>query len=221
MDYRGPQSADYDNVRALNRAFLEMLGDRAGGRRLLAVLSPALAERCRSLRRAERERLAGAPFLLLAFRERDIDWWERLFESGRSRELFAVHDTRPASEAALLSAALGFVWQLARLNPYAARLICAASLHWCEQLAERPLFDILARAAEHDVLELRAGDDEALWSKLLHAGTSADSTLCRAARISALQRLLTGANAELPAGSALAARRLATPARRLGARDER
>lgn len=192
MDYRGPRDSDFDNVCALNRALLELLGDGARAERWLAPLSPPLVARCRRLSAVRRERLARVPFLLMSFRETDAEYWETLLEAGRSRELFA-QPVRDPVETQLLGAALGFVWQLSRVNPYVARLLSGATLHWCEQLADQPLVTVLAAAADSAVLELRRADDNLLWHRLLVDGTSANRDRREAARVSALQRVLTSA----------------------------
>lgn len=210
MDYRGPQAADFDNVRALNLAFLKLLAERRRAARLLARLPTTLTERCAALTPLQRERLAGVPFLLFSCREGDADYWDALFANGGARTLFDGEAPFDAAVAGVVSAALGFIWQLARQNPYAARVVCGASLHWCEQLAERPLLDVVTVAASGNVLTLRAPDDTALWTKLLHPATSGERAIREAAQISALQRLLTRGSAT-PAGVALAARTMARP----------
>lgn len=213
MEYRGPQDADYDNVRALNRTWLGLLGDAPRARRLLAGLPAALAERCVGLRSLQRERLARTPFLLLSFREDDTGRWAAMFEGldGRGRSLFAGSPPQDAAEAGLTHAALGFVWQLARLNPYAARLICGASLHWCEQIAERPLIEVVVTASCGELLVPRRAGDTCLWRKLLYEATAADRAVRDAARISALQRVLTAGQEPGTGRRSLAARRLAAP----------
>ncbi|MDZ7644425.1 MAG: hypothetical protein U5K76_09580 [Woeseiaceae bacterium] len=208
MDYAGPQPADYDNVHALNRAFLELLADRRIAGVLLAGLPPELTDRCLQLTRLQRQRLAQSPFLLFSFRESDAAFWDRLFESRGQRDLLAVPEPGDRALAGLVAAGLGFVWQLARQNPYIARLICGASLHWCERLAERPLLDVVAIADGRRVLTLRAPRDTGLWETLLNGGCSSERAVGDAVRISALQRILTHARGRQPA---LAARSVTAP----------
>jgi len=212
MEYRGPENTDYDNVTALNRALLACCAGGGAGRRLLGVLPAHLAARWRRLSGVERERLARTPFLLLSFRERDYDFWDRLL--GENRPLFESAAGSDPALSALVGSALGYVWHLACLNPYAARLICGASLHWCERLAEQPLAELTAAAAGRSLVTLRSADDACLWSKLLRDGVAADRTVRDAARISALQRMLTGYEAP-GMRPALAARRLGGPSRRV------
>ncbi|MEX2496309.1 MAG: hypothetical protein WD448_09485 [Woeseia sp.] len=193
VDFQGPGATDFDNVRSLNRAFIRLLRSGDAKRTCLQSLPGDLAACISSLPDGRADRLATTPFLLLSFRERDDDFWEEVFSAGPNRELFAA--SPPSDDLRrLISAGLGFVWQLAMQNPYAARLICGASLHWCERLAERTLFRVLATAGMRaDILMLRCGSDSELWSKLLSSGTSRENEVRRAAHISALQAVLTRA----------------------------
>lgn len=195
MELPGPGAADFENVRALNRAYLRLLKREAGARTCLRDLPRELAGRLVSLPEAEAERLAATPFLLFSFRERDDDFWEGLFADISHGDLFAVPEPPSDELGCLISAGLGFVWQLSRQNPYAARLICGASLHWCEQLAERTFFQVLSLAgSKPDVLALRCGSNGELWAKLLESGVSRERHVRRAAHISALQSVLTRAS---------------------------
>jgi hypothetical protein len=195
MELLGPAAADFENVRSLNRAYLKLLKREAGARDCLGELPRDLAQKLASLPETEAERLAGTPFLLLSFRERDDHYWEGIFADNASGDLFAVPEPPSDELGCLISAGLGFVWQLARQNPYAARLTCGASLHWCEQLAERTFFQVLAQAGSRsDVLALRCGSDADLWTKLLESGISREKHVRRAAHISALQSVLTRAS---------------------------
>ena len=190
MDFQGPTAADYENLRSLNFAFLELVQNN--GRRYLEGLSPELGRRLKRLSRREIGWLAATPFLLFSFRERDDDFWQKLLIGENCHDLFNV-PTGPTDEAGrLVSAGLGFVWQLASHNPFAARLFCGASTHWCEQITERTLFHLLAVAGHRsDLLVLRAQQDTALWRKLLFLGLSEETIARNAARISALQHILT------------------------------
>lgn len=195
MEFRGPGRADFDNVESLNRAFLRLLKQLPEIRRCLEGLPAALAEQLVALPEGAADRLAKTPFLLLSFRERDDEAWEALFTDGGRRDLFAVPPLPSDDLGRLIAAGLGFAWQLARQNPYAARVICGASLHWCERLAERTIFQVLACAgARAEVLTLRCAGDGELWSKLLASGTSRERQVRRAAHISAMQSMLTRAS---------------------------
>lgn len=211
MHFRGPGADDFENVRSLNRAFLALLRNDECARECLRGLPAGLATRLATLAEGEAERLAGTPFLLPSFRERDDEFWQALLAVPRTRDLFLV--PAPPSDGAgrLIAAGLSFLWQLAKQNAYAARLICGASLHWCEELTERTLLQILTRAAgRRDVLVLRCGDDLRLWAKLLAGGVSSEPTVRRAAQLSALHVMLTQASQPLRRRRA-AARTARTP----------
>jgi hypothetical protein len=84
------------------------------------------------------------------------------------------------------------LWQLARRNPYAVRLISAASLNWCEQLADYTLLTLLQRAAiRNDLLQPRLANNEDFWSRLLGPGLSPNPQVRRAAHVASLQVMLT------------------------------
>jgi hypothetical protein len=92
----------------------------------------------------------------------------------------------------VVSAGLGFVWQLARQNPYALRLFCGASLYWCERIAEQTFYQLLTAVSAHGrVAELRNAYDHELWGKLLDQGINSRSAIRKAAHMSALQTILT------------------------------
>jgi len=95
-------------------------------------------------------------------------------------------------------ALLGFLWQLAKCNPYTARLVSGATLGWCEQLASCPLVSLFAQTAvRRSPLEPRLPASADFWNKLLTAGTSPQKDVRIAARVSAMQTVMTG-NASPP-----------------------
>lgn len=195
MDYPGPHHADFRNVRSLNREYLMLCSRLAPGSAGDSPLADDLATLLSGLRPAQCERLAETPFLLFSFRERDADYWSRLLDADSHPDLFDAGSAGDDAVTRLVAAGLGFVWQLACQNPYAARLICGASMHWCERLAEKTLFEVVAvAAARPDLLVLREADHEPLWRKLLERGISSQREIRNAAHISALQLVLTTAN---------------------------
>lgn len=215
MDIRSPQPADFQNVHAFNREFLGLLIGGAPARDLLERVARRVADRLSKLTALQRERLARSPFLLFSFRERDNEFWDRIHAAGPDRALFDEPRRRQHDRTELVSTSLSFVWQLARENTYAARLVCGASQHWCERLAERPLLDVVRQAVAADVLRLRREHDVLFWSKLLHAGVVADRKVRRAARICAMQRLLTEDPHQEDRLVARAARRIERPSLRV------
>jgi hypothetical protein len=194
MPYEGPDSADLSNVEALNAAYLDWL--RGHGGRTAPGVPAALRERIADLDGRRCRHLARAPFLLMSFREHDEPCWRSLFEDRHSADLLARLDAADEVAGRLVAAGLAFLWQLARRNGYAARLVTGAGLAWCERLAESTLVDVLDRAAgQHGLLVPRLGDNERLWSKLLAGGVSPRRDVRIAARVSALQIVLTSSPA--------------------------
>jgi len=221
MHYPGPEPSDFENVRALNAAFLELVSvaDRAA---ILSGPPDRLLDDLASLGPRRSARLAHAPFLLFSLRERDTDVWEALLGDGASLELFP--STRPAEPdcARLVAAGLSFAWQLARRNSFALRLLTGASLHWCEELAARPLVSVLsAVSGRSDLLRLRFSDNAAFWHKLLDAGVSSRRDLRTAAQLTAWQTLLTRHTKTEPAAWAAAACRNRVPALKVAEKPDR
>ena len=192
MDFRGPASADYANVRSLNRSFLGILRASGAGAAQRGALPSILEPQLVGLTDLHIERLSGCPFLLLSFREDDTDYWERLLNDTPTGDLWA----EPPGDGVerILTAGLAFLWQLARRNPYAVRLVAGASVTWCEQLAAANLVDLLQNAATRsDLLSPRFAGQAEPWSRLLGPGIASRSTVRSAAHLSVLQSMLTAA----------------------------
>lgn len=191
MEYTGPESADIRDVCSLNTAFLEYLSSQHGEhlrQAMPALLRPAVA----ALSGRQIERLAAVPFLLMSLNESDDAYWERKQPDSPVRDLFTPSHNETDPLARIASAALGFLWQLARKNPYAVRLICGASLAWCEQLSACTLLCVLERAAaDYRVVVPRLAANNVFWNRLLGAGLSSESAVRRASHLSALQAVLT------------------------------
>ena len=206
MEFQPPDPASLANVQSLNLEFLDFVrtGDRpfAAPEPLPAELFAAL---CR-LGSAARSRLARSPFLVFSLAEDDEMRWGRLFDDGQQADLVSGLHRPGITEIRLVSAALGFLWQLAIVSPHAARIVSGAPLHWCERLAQRTLVSVLRNATnEVGLLQFRCGDNVALWRKLISAGSSDERAVRRAAQMTALQTLLTSARVadyrQLPAAA--------------------
>ena len=192
MYYHGPDRADLANVFTLNRAFIAR--QRTGTRQDAPerALPPEIGARFAALSREQRERLARAPFLLMSFAEDDEARWQTLLAEQRTRDLLRCVQLRDEAASRLIAAGLGFLWQLSQRNPYAVRLVSGASLAWCEQLASCTLMELFSRALEDQaLLAPRMAGNPDLWNKLLTAGVSSRRHLRRAARVTALQTVLT------------------------------
>lgn len=216
MEYLGPESADFANVRSLNSAFLKLLRNPAAGRSLRRPLPRHLRVRARALGDADLERLCEAPFLLLSFRELDNDFWRRLASESRVRDLFHA-DGIAGDEARLAGAGLGFLWELSRRNPFAARLVSGASIEWCERIAGLTLLQLVQSAVgRRDLLVPRFAGRADIWDKLLCAGLDADVRVRVAAHTTALHAMLTTQLVARPRRVRAAACKAASPFVRIG-----
>ncbi|MGI9235840.1 MAG: hypothetical protein ACR2QZ_00490 [Woeseiaceae bacterium] len=183
MDYRGPTLDDLANINALNRAFLTAIsGSSADDFGVLAT---------RSMSPSQRARLSSAPFLLFSLREQDVDYWRQLLDNDSQPDLIESCEPPDASIGQLQVACLGFLWQLARRNPYAVRLVSGASVSWCEQISQLTLVGLLRRAAQRgDLLRLRFPDDKAVWRRLILNGVQINNQTRTASHHVALQEIL-------------------------------
>lgn len=190
MEFIGPDPGDLKDVRALNRAFLEYLGGEEGEalrRELPASLGLALP----AMSQNQVERLAGVPFLLLSFCETDETYWDKRRPVASNDDLFSAAPAGAGPRYRIASAGLAFLWQLARRNPYAARLVCGASLGWCEQLAACTLLHVLECAViDPCLVRPRLAPDEIFWQRLLGPALSSEPAVRRAARLCAMQAIL-------------------------------
>jgi hypothetical protein len=192
MQYHGPDPTVLANVLELNSAFIDWQRtsppEQPGGR----GFTPEIQARLCELGCSQRERLARTPFLLMSLAEDDEARWQALFAEHRMRDLLECVQVRDEAASGLVAAGLGFLWQLAQRNPYAARLVSGASLSWCEQLSASTLMNLLSRALEDQaLLAPRMADERDIWNRLLTAGVSNRRDTRHAARVSALQTLLT------------------------------
>ena len=220
MQYRGPDRADLTNVFVLNRAFIAWQRTRPRDGERDRDLPPGTRARFAALNAGQRERLARAPFLLLSFAEDDEARWQSLFAEQRTRDLLKCVQVPDEVASTVTAAGLGFLWQLAQRNPYAARLVSGASLAWCERLAASTLMDLIARALEDPtLLAPRMADSAELWDRLLTAGVSNRRQLRLAARVAALHTVLT--RSPLRADRLLRAAACKTPAARVRKTDRR
>ncbi|MGI9271127.1 MAG: hypothetical protein ACR2QT_05085 [Woeseiaceae bacterium] len=190
MQFNGPERDDLIDVRSLNIAFLEYLSSPPG-EQMRQDLPMSLQPVVVALTDRQIDRLAKVPFLLLTLSESDDAYWSRILTDCPVRDLFACGSADTDSIERIMSAALGFLWQLARRNPYATRLISGGSLRWCEQLASCTLLSVLRCAHLHQQLARpRLVDNAVFWQRLLGAGLSSDNDVRRAAHLASLQTML-------------------------------
>ncbi|NQV87902.1 MAG: hypothetical protein HQ492_12585 [Woeseiaceae bacterium] len=170
-EYPGPSPDDYANVLALNTAFIKATIDMKG---------------------PQRGRLAAAPFLLFSLREREPEWWDDALADRRQGELMAAAELSSPELCRLQTAALSFVWQLGRRNPYAARIISGATITWCEKITALPLIIVLDRiGARGDLMQSRLESQAGINKRLISDGTSSSQTVRRSSHLAILQTLLT------------------------------
>ena len=198
MDFSGPERSDLKDVESINLAFLSFLRS-AAGEPLRSCLPQKLQPAMQALSRRQVERLAKVPFLLMSMGESDEDGWTQASRGRPIRDLFTPSRDETDPLARIATAAAGFLWQLARKNPYAARVVSGATLAWCEQLAEQTLLRVFECAVDdHRMLTPRLADNAVFWHRLLGAGVSTEFEIRRAAHLSALQTVLTHAAATPP-----------------------
>lgn len=191
MNFFGPEAADFCNIQSMNYEFLMRLRGSSSGHEWRQQMAPILRPVIGGLSDLQVERLSATPFLLFSLREREQDYWSLLASDDPNGDLLIATDQGHES-GQLAAACLGFLWQLARRNPYAVRLVSGATLNWCEQLAECTLFRLLQRmAGRSDLLRARRAGDVEFWNKLLGPGLSSERDVRKAAQLSALQSILT------------------------------
>lgn len=219
MAFDGPETTDYDNVVSLNQAYLRLIRNDDGLSRGLGELAQPMRRRITTLDRCEAHRLAKTPFLLFSFRESDDLYWNRILAEPIATDLFRSCPSEDVNT--VISAGLGYIWQLAQHNPYALRLTCGATLYWCERIAELTFFRLLdAVRSSGDVPLLRCGHQHDLWRKLLGSGVSRDETIRQAAQVSALQAVLTDPPGNRKDTWSLAARKLRAPGLRVAEEND-
>ena len=189
MAFDGPGPQDFANVYSLNATLLDLLAATPGALSMPAPLSTRIA----ALETTERRRLAHTPVLLLSVAEDDPLRWAPVSGSCPRRDLVSEMQRPAARLAELVAATLGFLWQLACRDAYAARTVSGASREWCELLADALLVDVLEFGArEPDLPALRLAHHGPFWDKLLVGGTDNERHVRRAARLSAMHTVLTG-----------------------------
>ncbi len=202
MQYPCPERADLDEIRALNSAFLDVCARSS--------LPDGVAARIASLTLAQRELLSDAPFLLFSLQEDQASLWDRLFAA----EPDFFDEPTPAEWVPITTAAIAFLWHLAKRAPHDARLFAALSPALSRRLAEHPLISVTHRALGLGISPRpRFTEQPELWSLLFDACSAPDSARMTAGQMIAMQRLLLKSS-ELEA-DLLAARRIEPVSRTL------
>lgn len=187
MILEGPGHNDFTNIRALNSEFVKIICARPA----LSGLGDTHQRRLHSLRHRQRDWLANAPFLLFSLYEHEAARWQQILADQPCGNLFDV-DEDPGALHELAAAAAGFLWQLSRQNPHAARMISGASPAWCDLVAAATYIDLLYRVRRQRVpIAARQAGGVDLWERLLGPGVSPEADIRSAAHIAALQSVLT------------------------------
>ena len=174
----------------LNRDFLELLRTEKGLRKCIVELSDSQRDRLITLDKSEAMRLAQTPFLLFSFREHDDVYWDRILNDPVSPGLFQTRVSENVKT--LMSSALGFIWYLARRDPFTLRLFSGAPLSWCETIADLALHHLLdAVTRSGDLPVLRFSYHRELWRSLLDGGVSTRAPIRTASQVSGLQFVLS------------------------------
>jgi len=194
MSYEGPSRSDFANVRALNREFLRVLKACPEA----FELESQTRDRLVSLGRRQVDWLSAVPFLLSSVQEHDVSLWQRLVCDDPYRDLFQA-STRQSEDARNLAVTTaGFLWQLAKQNPYAVRLVSGAPPGWCELITGTTYFELVSQVrCCTDLLVLRSSANAQFWSKLLDGGVRPENDIRRAAQVAALQIHLTSRNVQV------------------------
>ena len=192
MDFQPPETADLTNVYSLNCAFLDLLSSATEPLDEREPQPAAFNKGIRKLGRRQRRRLAETPFLLFSLAEHDLARWRKVFDRGYDIDMFDNLDRPTGNESRVVQAALGFLWQLAKKRPYTARVVSGANYYWCERLSLCTLVDLFNFAAnEPRLLKMRLANHAPLWRKLIIGATCDDANIRAAAKLSALQTVLT------------------------------
>jgi hypothetical protein len=219
MDFQGPQAADLVNVYSLNLGFLGELKRSGNDHSGLARGSEPIAGKLMALTPARAARLAQCPFLIFSLAEAEDSRWASLFGEEEQADLLDEFLRPPESTTRLVAASLGFLWELARRNPYAARLTTGASIGWCDALADcSPLRLVSFATSEAEILSPRLASNTFFWEKMLGAGTSKEKETRDAAQLCALQTILTQPRSERYGRLAAAACSMPRPAMRVAER---
>ena len=216
MRYERPETTDFANVEALNRAFLALVAGPTAAPAGHSLAADEVTTQLGQLTGEQREHLASCPFLVFTLDEGDATRWRRLFDTDETHDLVDAMQRPPDAHARLAAASLGFLWELSRRNPYAVRLVCGASMEWCQQLAaSMPICLVQFASNEPCLLTPRFVTRRSVWQKLLAAGTSDDPEIRTAAQVAALQVMLTHDAAESYQPVAAAACKTAVPVMRV------
>ena len=185
MPFDALDETTFGNALSLNRAYLKLVAsDQRPGR-----IRQEFADSLTTLSGVGRERLARAPFLLFSLGDYDVGRW-RSAAGPADPDLF--HEPMPVAERQLVTETLAVVWALSQTNRYAARYLCGSGTGWCDYAAATPLPELIAAATMlGSLVEPRIPEHSEVWRKLVLSASDDRQFVRRAARLSALQCVLT------------------------------
>lgn len=185
----GPlDNATLQEIILLNQLFIGVLpGLPAAG--FAAAAAPALPALPARPRQGFKAALRSCPFLL--FRVADPVAPARVADKP-----MAGADTDAAAQR-LITFALGFLWQLARSNPFAVQLVSGAQARWCEELAALNIAQLVALAQRAQLLP-RLTDTPGFWEDLLGVSSPALPGPRRTLGIAGLQLIMSRARRQSP-----------------------
>ncbi len=202
MRFEGLSDTTLANAPLLNRGFIEFAITRPAG------VSGSLADQFADLSGTERDRLSRAPFLLFTLDDFSLGRWQRAAAEAPRPDLFGPR--MPEAEWRLAATTLGVIWALARENRYAARYLVGAGVAWCDYAANLPLPELLGAMERLERLVLPRFDAQpGTWRTLIRSSRDGRPVVRRAARLSALQSVLTNSSVDVypPARNAACSRR--------------
>ena len=142
----------------LNQRFIDIVTDLPPDRFLVDgfELPTLVAESGNEARR----HLARCPFLLFRIVARPM--------TASVADAAGPAAGRAGDERELARLALSFLWQLARANPFAARIVSGTPARWCEELAALSIVRLIETATTCDVeLRPRLTSVPGFWRDLL------------------------------------------------------
>lgn len=179
MQYPCPERTDLAEIRALNAEFLSVCSREQSG-------DPVSRQLAR-LTYPERQSLAAVPFLLFSVAEDDVSLWNRLFD----RDSDLLDEPTAPEWVPITTAAIAFLWHLAKRAPHDVRLFAACSSTWCQRLAEHRLMCVTEGAVAAGIRpKPRFEDRPDTWNMLIDACRTADPALLGVGQMMAMQRLL-------------------------------
>jgi hypothetical protein len=174
----------------LNEQCIDMLCAQAADPSMPAL--PCVAQNrnlWRHLYPEARKRLAAFPFVIVAVRSRDDDWWPQAAENYSRVSLSGIPTTLSES---LLFETLLFARQTARENINVAKVTFGMSAGVAAIVGQLTLAQVRAIAlANPDALTVRWSDNPELWRELLLAARDGDDAALEALRHHA-KRLFCG-----------------------------